>query len=232
MQRHQVEHMLAIRVFQIDPSNSINPANLMTKSAFLLILISLSALLLFDCTKPQSEDRSNDTSDTLQPATGTTAAAVASEPEFQVSDSFQKQLGEVLTSYLTLKEAFVASDSNSVPGKAMAIRESLSKVEVSLLSGDALQAGTKYLPALENSLKDIQSTNNMGKQRRAFGILSDSLYATIKAFGVGGKEAYYEFCPMAFNEEGAYWISDTEKIRNPYFGDKMLTCGEVKERLK
>ena len=30
---------------------------------------------------------------------------------------------------------------------------------------------------------------------------------------------------MAFNNEGAYWLSDAEQIRNPYFGDKMLTCG-------
>jgi hypothetical protein len=36
---------------------------------------------------------------------------------------------------------------------------------------------------------------------------------------------------MAFNDQGAYWISDREEIRNPYFGDKMLTCGVVKEEL-
>jgi Cu(I)/Ag(I) efflux system membrane fusion protein len=37
---------------------------------------------------------------------------------------------------------------------------------------------------------------------------------------------------MAFNNEGAYWLSDSEQIRNPYFGDKMLTCGVVKEKLQ
>lgn len=204
----------------------------MTKSILLLAFVWLPAAVLMNCARPHQEDRANGSGDTLQPATGTTAAAVASEPQFKVNDAFQKQLGDVLTSYLTLKQAFVASDSNAVPAKAMATRESLSKVEASLLTGDALNAGTRYLPALERSLKDIQSTSDMAKQRRAFGTLSDSLYVTIKAFGVGGKEAYYEFCPMAFNEEGAYWISETEKIRNPYFGDKMLTCGEVKEKLK
>jgi Cu(I)/Ag(I) efflux system membrane fusion protein len=35
---------------------------------------------------------------------------------------------------------------------------------------------------------------------------------------------------MAF-DTGAYWISDSKEIRNPYFGDAMLTCGEVKKEL-
>jgi Cu(I)/Ag(I) efflux system membrane fusion protein len=37
---------------------------------------------------------------------------------------------------------------------------------------------------------------------------------------------------MAFNDKGAYWLSDKEAIRNPYFGDKMLTCGSVEETLR
>ena len=36
---------------------------------------------------------------------------------------------------------------------------------------------------------------------------------------------------MAFDNQGAYWLSNAKQIRNPYFGEKMLTCGEVKEKL-
>ena len=46
-----------------------------------------------------------------------------------------------------------------------------------------------------------------------------------------GKTVYYQFCPMAFNEKGAFWLSTTKEISNPYFGDQMLTCGEIKETL-
>jgi Cu(I)/Ag(I) efflux system membrane fusion protein len=34
---------------------------------------------------------------------------------------------------------------------------------------------------------------------------------------------------MADNNNGAYWLSKEEKVINPYFGDAMLTCGEVKQ---
>jgi hypothetical protein len=37
---------------------------------------------------------------------------------------------------------------------------------------------------------------------------------------------------MARNNQGGFWLSDDEEIRNPYFGDKMLTCGSVTEKLK
>ena len=206
----------------------------MTKSIF-LILVSLSITILMNCSRSEKEKLSGSpedtTSDSLQPSSGATAAVVAIEPQFKVNETFQQQLADVFTSYLTLKDAFVSSDSINIPSKSNGISKSLNKVELKLLSGEALNKGKTYLPSLERSVKEIQSSTNIEKQRKAFSTLSDSLYITIKAFGLGGKQAFYKFCPMAFNEQGAYWLSDQEKIRNPYFGDKMLTCGEVKEKL-
>jgi Cu(I)/Ag(I) efflux system membrane fusion protein len=46
-----------------------------------------------------------------------------------------------------------------------------------------------------------------------------------------GKTVYYQFCPMANNNKGAYWLSESKVIRNPYFGEKMINCGETKEIL-
>jgi Cu(I)/Ag(I) efflux system membrane fusion protein len=36
---------------------------------------------------------------------------------------------------------------------------------------------------------------------------------------------------MAFDNKGAYWLSNTQEIYNPYFGEEMRFCGEVKEQL-
>jgi len=102
-----------------------------------------------------------------------------------------------------------------------------------LLTGAAHHDWMTYLSPMETALSEIESGNAIEAQRKSFSTLSDHIYKSIKAFGLGGDEiAYYEYCPMAFNNEGGYWLSDEEKIRNPYFGDKMLSCGEVKERLK
>ena len=58
------------------------------------------------------------------------------------------------------------------------------------------------------------------------------MYKAIKAFGLSGETAYYDYCPMAFNNKGGYWLAKEDKIQNPYFGDKMLTCGSVEEKLQ
>ena len=51
-------------------------------------------------------------------------------------------------------------------------------------------------------------------------------------FGTTGETIYYQYCPMARDNKGAYWLSAVEEIKNPYFGDAMLTCGENKAVIK
>lgn len=43
---------------------------------------------------------------------------------------------------------------------------------------------------------------------------------------------YKQHCPMAFNNEGAFWFAEIEEIQNPYGGEKMPKCGSVKETIK
>jgi hypothetical protein len=45
------------------------------------------------------------------------------------------------------------------------------------------------------------------------------------------KTLYKDFCPMANNNKGAYWLSEVKDIKNPYFGSKMLKCGNVREQI-
>jgi hypothetical protein len=190
--------------------------------------------LLTNCSGNKKEEASTTTDSvaTHEHASGSTASADASAPTFQVEASFQQQLGNVFTSYVQLKDAFVASDANKVKEQAAGTNDALAKVDMKLLTGAAHNDWMTYLSPLESSLKEIQGSSDIEVQRKAFSTLSDNMYKSAKAFGLGGKEAYYEFCPMAFNNEGAYWLSDQSQIRNPYFGDKMLTCGSVQEKLK
>jgi hypothetical protein len=156
----------------------------------------------------------------------------SSEPQFRVDAAFQKQIADLFASYIKLKEAFVSSNPSSVQTETLAISEILKQVNMNLLSGTSHNEWVNFHAAIQNSLRAIESSADIETQRRAFSTLSESMYKTIRAFGLGGKEAFYEFCPMAFDNVGAYWLSDEEEIRNPYFGSAMLTCGSVEEKLK
>ena len=81
---------------------------------------------------------------------------------------------------------------------------------------------------LKSSTKSISMTSKIKEQRNHFKHLSSHLGSAIQLFGVNEK-VYNQFCPMADNNKGAYWLSKEEKVLNPYFGDAMLTCGEVKQ---
>jgi Cu(I)/Ag(I) efflux system membrane fusion protein len=43
---------------------------------------------------------------------------------------------------------------------------------------------------------------------------------------------YVQKCPMANSNKGAVWLSTEKEVKNPYYGDTMLTCGSVIEEIK
>ena len=90
----------------------------------------------------------------------------------------------------------------------------------------------KVLQKMNAAAVIISTSSNVDKQRQSFSELSDAYYAAIQQFNVSGLEAYYQFCPMAFNNQGGHWISQTKEIQNPYFGDKMMKCGYTKAEIK
>lgn len=203
-----------------------------TKSIFFSLFISAGSLALFNCGGKKESGDAHEHADSTQHAAGTTAYAEAAEPTFVVDAAFQQQLASFFASYITLKDAFVASDAAKVKAEAGATQATLGKVDMKLLSGAAHNDWMNYQGGLNTSLQSITATDDIEKQREAFSALSDNLYKSIRAYGLGGANAYYEFCPMAFDNQGGFWLSKEDEIRNPYFGDKMMTCGVVKEKLK
>jgi Cu(I)/Ag(I) efflux system membrane fusion protein len=199
-----------------------------------ILSLLILAVLFVNCSGNKKEDGAHNehvNHDSAAVADETETSDTAG-PQFEVDKKFQDQLGNVFSAYVSLKEAFVSSDAEKVKSEATKTDELVDQVDMKLLSGAAHNDWMTYLTPMQNALKEIQTGSDIEDQRKSFSSLSDNLYKSIKAFGLGGKEAYYEYCPMAFNNEGAYWLSENEKIRNPYFGEKMLTCGEVKENLR
>jgi len=81
---------------------------------------------------------------------------------------------------------------------------------------------------LKTSATSISKVSSIHSQRDSFKQLSANLTKVLEVFGVNGR-VYLQFCPMADNDRGAYWLSKEEQVINPYFGEAMLRCGEVKQ---
>ena len=135
----------------------------------------------------------------------------------------------VFNNYIKLKDALVKDDSNGVTKEAKKTLSSLTKVDMKLLKDE--KAHTVWM-ALEKEIKSsvssISEIVDIKAQRSHFKPLSVNLISAIETFGINEK-VYSQFCPMADNDNGAYWLSREEKVLNPYFGDAMLKCGSVKQ---
>ncbi len=150
---------------------------------------------------------------------------------YDTDKKFQDQLGAVYESSLTLTEAFVSSDPVVVRSKAADVKKTMEKVDMKLLKGQAHMDWMKYRKLINGSIGAFEKAESIAEQREAYAAFSTNLYKSVKAFGINGKEAYYQHCPMALNNTGAYWLSDKAEIRNPYFGDAMMKCGSTKEKI-
>lgn len=81
-----------------------------------------------------------------------------------------------------------------------------------------------------NAAQTIAQTDDINVQRTAFQDLSAAM-ENMLAGELSSGEVYKQFCPMAFDGKGAYWLSASQEIRNPYYGDKMLKCGRVEDTI-
>ena len=134
--------------------------------------------------------------------------------EMQMAPEFNDDnIAKAYAHYDHIKIALVWSNSNDAKVAATMLSNSLKKVEGS--------------EAASKAVKDIESAADLKSQRIAFSALSDEM-AVLIAGNLKSGMIYKDYCPMAL-DGGAYWLSSEKEIQNPYFGDKMLKCGSVKE---
>ncbi|HOS72698.1 MAG TPA: efflux RND transporter periplasmic adaptor subunit [Bacteroidales bacterium] len=148
-----------------------------------------------------------------------------------VSRVFVRQLTDVLEHYLLVKNALVLDDPDKAGQEASGLRQALDRTDMNLLTGDDHVIWMDLSKRISDGLSVLSGSGDLERQRKGFQLVSDNLYTAIRTFGLADKTVYYQYCPMYDNDRGGYWLSEDEAVRNPYFGNMMLTCGETKEKL-
>ena len=146
-------------------------------------------------------------------------------------EAFQQQLKQVYDNYINLKDALVEDNSVQASSDAKKLISSFRKIDMKLLKGEVHKQWMTLEGHIQSSANSISKSSEIKTQRDHFKQLSTQLIKAVQLFGVNEK-VYVEFCPMADNNNGAYWLSKEEQILNPYFGDTMLKCGEVKQTIE
>tara|TARA_R100000697_G_C5453453_1_gene198094 strand:- start:190 stop:1866 length:1677 start_codon:yes stop_codon:yes gene_type:complete len=143
-----------------------------------------------------------------------------------VPAEFKSQLNNVVQEYLKLKDALVMSDKSKVTAYANKLENELKNVNMTLVKGELHTTWMKQLEKIDSSNKELKQSQNIEAQRAAFLTLSSTLIESVKTFGIPSV-IFQQYCPMTDEGKGGYWLSETEEIANPYFGDQMHNCGET-----
>jgi len=134
--------------------------------------------------------------------------------EIQINDA---QLDAIYVQYLILTEALVDND--------------LKKAKIAANTIEAGAASLKNGASIKFSTAKITDATTINDGREAYSVLSNELVSMIKKTGMKNGEIFVGYCPMARDNQGGYWLSNNKSIQNPYYGESMLTCGEVKETI-
>jgi len=199
------------------------------KNARLLLMAFLGAITLNSCgeAKKENEAEADDASMPMQNEMhmeGDEMQEMGGMQEGNLDDGAQGDLAfnnqnmeAVYNHYMHIKTALVNTNAEEAKSGAKMMTE-------------ALQNAGGNEQAL-NAAQTIAQTDNINEQRTAFQDLSAAMENMLKGELSSG-EVYKQYCPMAFEGKGAYWLSASKEIRNPYYGDKMLKCGSVRDTIK
>ncbi|MEM7513150.1 MAG: DUF3347 domain-containing protein, partial [Bacteroidota bacterium] len=117
------------------------------------------------------------------------------------------QVKEVLDGYLQVKDALVETDGEGASKAAKGLTDLL-KNETEGVLGD-----------LHFDARQIAGMTDADDQREKFESFSDNMYTLLKNTSDLGMPVYQQYCPMAFDNQGAAWLAVEKEVNNPYFGD-------------
>lgn len=157
------------------------------------------------------------------------------------SEAFHQSLGNMMTDYYAMTEAFVKWDTNAVNQKSADLMLSMNEMNIEDLKKDSLVFETAliYQSKAKEQLRKLVSSNSLADKRVSLNLLTPTLYDFLRIIKYDNDKVYLLECPMAFNdEESGFWLNKTSDVRNPYLGTShpkyrktMLECGLAKDTI-
>jgi hypothetical protein len=185
--------------------------------------IATAAIVLSACGNSNGDTKeANKTADTA--TTTTTGSNNASTQNASVD--------EAVNAYLQLKNALTTDNGDGAATAGKQLHEAVLKLDNASFAADQKKVYDDVKDDIKEHAEHIST--NAGKiahQREHFDMLSKDMIDLVKVVKPS-QTLYKDHCPMFNDNKGADWLSEVKDIKNPYYGKKMLECGEVKEEIK
>jgi hypothetical protein len=175
---------------------------------FFIAAIAISLIAFVACNNNKQPNANNNTgsNDTAQSNTQT------ANPETKNTNA----ISQIIAGYLQIKNALTNDNGTDAANGGKALADALAKVDEGSFSDEQKKTYDDMKDDLKENAEHIgENANKIAHQREHFEMLSDDMYDLVKKFN-GQQNLYRDFCPMYNNKKGAYWISETKEIKNPY----------------
>jgi len=131
--------------------------------------------------------------------------------------------------YLEIKNGLVSDDKAAAAKGGKTLLNAFASFDMSSLTKEQ---HSEYMEIVENATEQAEHIvkSPIDHQREHFEVLSNDMNDLIALLGTE-KTLYQDFCPMANNGKGAIWLSETEEIKNPFYGSKMMKCGKMQKQI-
>lgn len=176
-----------------------------------------------------SETKTLPQHDSVVSAEQVTAPVQKTETPKMQDQSQNFSIESTVKDYLALKNALVADNDKSAASAAKQLLTTLKNIDINSIPA-AKQKEYKEIAddAKENAEHIGDNAGKIDHQREHLAFLSKDVSDLIALFG-SSQKLYQDHCPMFNDGKGAVWISETKAIKNPYYGNQMLSCGSVKK---
>ncbi|MDZ7659572.1 efflux RND transporter periplasmic adaptor subunit [Fodinibius sp.] len=140
-----------------------------------------------------------------------------------------EHLSELIDNYLAMKEALANDRFKEAKNHLEAFKKEVTESKEMNEHPEHSDMHQKHHAAMVEAVNNASEAKTIDKLRESFAEISNQLVKAVENQGFDTKELYWQYCPMAQNQEGAYWLDDKKAISNPYMGQQMPGCGSTEK---
>jgi len=165
--------------------------------------------------------------------TTTEKPVVTTDPPSAHSTAFNASFQQLLDTYYALTNSLVEGNDTLASRLGASLATKTDSVNLAGMEKDSTiyQTTKAVLESVKSEALGLSGEANIDNRRKSFQMVSEAMYDLVRTVKYDQHTLYHQFCPMAFNNQGAYWLSNSAEIKNPYFGKAMPDCGETKDSL-
>jgi len=153
--------------------------------------------------------------------------SVDDKDDMAMSDNQDAKAEAILKDYFNLKDALVGDDNDKAKELGATLASTFGNFDASSYS-DSEQQELKDIMEDATEHAEHISESDIAHQREHFKIISKDVTDMVAITGTENT-LYQLFCPMY--DGGSNWLSMSKDVKNPYYGSKMLTCGEMQKEI-